>query len=533
MKEKIKEFILKKANEKNYLFQKKEVPKEIFKILNKKWLLIKIKTWLYFIQNHIQYNSIEDNFLNIYNEWLTSNVLKYENAFLGELESLKLIFWIRWKFLNINCYYETKNRNWEINLLNGKYKINFNESITNYQSLINENIWWFSIKRLSLSDILIRLTDKKSIIYNNQEIINLLIKGIVNWNKWFDNEFITEEVKNKFWNRIINFFLNSKINKEIKNKFQLSENKKQTSSQDKNLNIFFNNNDFFPEIKEEKFLFLNLTEDEKRKFELDKYFLIFDSVFEILKEFKRLDNVQLKEKNKEKIIENSKKIKKIDTYHSTTIEWYKIKEEDIDLLMWYILENLDWKSLKDLENVIVVQWYSKAFDYILENHVDFLSEDFIKTIYQKLWSVSYELQKNEDEYYQKRFRTTHKQMRYSIWYSMPQSYQIYTLVDVFIRNVNKIKNSYLKAIVTHFLFVSIQAFEDWNWRISRFLMNSILISNGYNWLTITEHNYRLNYLSNWGKGWDNEGETRKIIQNTFRKFVNFIIEQHKENLKHY
>ena len=42
----------------------------------------------------------------------------------------------------------------------------------------------------------------------------------------------------------------------------------------------------------------------------------------------------------------------------------------------------------------------------------------------------------------------------------------------------------VKAVLGHFMFVFIHPYMDGNGRIGRFLMNTLLISGGYNWIVI-------------------------------------------------
>lgn len=275
------------------------------------------------------------------------------------------------------------------------------------------------------------------------------------------------------------------------------------------------------DILSEKFHFLELTDREREDTSLYSYYLIFDSIFEILDEFK--DITWKKSLTQKELISESIRNKKLDIYHSTTIEWYKISQDDIDTFLWYNLkkENTE-QNLKDLENIVVVQGYSKAFDYVLNNPTSYLNDEYIKDINQRLWSVSYEMNWI-DEIDQRRYRMDHKQMRNSTWYSMPQPYDIYQLMEIYCRNINKIENPYLRAIVAHFLLVPIQPFNDWNGRTSRFIMNTIFISNWFPWKTVTDHHYRIKYLSSWWLGGDNTSLRRYKLQETFRSFVEYIM----------
>lgn len=58
------------------------------------------------------------------------------------------------------------------------------------------------------------------------------------------------------------------------------------------------------------------------------------------------------------------------------------------------------------------------------------------------------------------------------------------LMKNFVALVNEIENPVIKAILAHYLFVTIHPYVDGNGRTARLLMNYFLLGSGYSWLTI-------------------------------------------------
>jgi Fic family protein len=81
-------------------------------------------------------------------------------------------------------------------------------------------------------------------------------------------------------------------------------------------------------------------------------------------------------------------------------------------------------------------------------------------------------------------------------------------MSMFVDYVNKIDTSekewiIKKAVMTHFLFVYIHPFGDWNWRTARFLMNHVLWSEKLDWITILSDRKK-EYIESLKKASENE-----------------------------
>lgn len=516
-------FLKEKANSKTYLVHKNEIEDYIFNYLLEKNLLLPLykKSSLYLIVSPLDLPNLPDVVLNTYNEWLVSKYLEYNNFIFSDLDSTKLLFKSTSKFRNLFVFSNKVTNVQTLELIKWLISVEITP-LPKLETEIQTTILnWFKFSHLSLTDILIRLTDKRSKIYNNSEILQLITSWLKKYPEVILNEYVSDKVKSFYWNRIVTFFSGTIVEQEITDKYTPKNDSinlesifsvyktspLQTSLQESNNNSLIS--------------YLDLTESEKQDVSLYKYYNIFDSVFEILDEFKDLDNKKIL--NKDYLIAEALRIKKEDAYHSTTIEGYKISQNEMDYLLGYNLKPNEFnnKNFEELEKIIVIQGYTKAFEWVLNNAKDYITSEDIKTINQKIWSIAYELRWLSD-FEQRLYRREDKQMRGSVWYSMPHWVDIPTLVEILCRNLNKIENKYLKAIVAHFLLVPIQPFNDGNGRTSRLLMNFILLANNYSWKTVTDKNYRLKYLSQWRNRGDNELENRSVIQETFRDFVKHI-----------
>ena len=520
-------FIKNKLNLKQFILASNELPKkDLYLLLDEMKIIRRITKGYYLIFIPNWRDSFEDIITNTYNSNLVNYFLNQTDSYLSEKESYDLYIGNTSKrLLNISVYRKKSNiiQNLDISW---KIKIKISKQIELKFPLEFKTIYntWFEI--MNPIDILIRLSDKrtniswdhkfKTFVINTIEIdqsmkSKILQRKIINTIE-FKN--ILQNLFREYKNTRVESILHYIFDDIIKN-WNLPKDDFWFENLEKNKIIDWNSNVFLSK----RFSSLILTENEKNNELLSPYLEIFDSVFSILPEFQNIKEPTFSSGEIKKI---AIKNKKNDVYHSTTIEGYDITHWDVEIFMGYKPEDFEHRSLKELEKIIAVKWYARAFEYIVNNPIQKLSPEYFLDIYKMLWYYSFQI--NEvSEYDQKKFRTTQKHMRGSIWYSMPNPYIIFNLVDIYCININSIKNPLLKAIVAHFLFPPIQALEDWNWRTSRLTMNSILISNNMQWKTVEDHQYRLTYLSQWKIHWDEDLANRIEIQNTFRQFLAYML----------
>jgi len=191
------------------------------------------------------------------------------------------------------------------------------------------------------------------------------------------------------------------------------------------------------------------------------------------------------------LLKQAREHKKYDTYHSTSLEGYRITPEDVDVLLSGRApkeekgEGAD--HLEKLKNRMAIVGYSEAFDFILAGaKEDFgkphITEDFIKDTYSKLFKPSTDAG-IVDYYSLTAYRTMPVYIR-GTRYAPPSYEKLPELMTSYVQLVNEINNPVVRAILAHYFFVTIHPYLDGNGRTGRLLMNHLLLSAGYSWVTI-------------------------------------------------
>jgi len=179
--------------------------------------------------------------------------------------------------------------------------------------------------------------------------------------------------------------------------------------------------------------------------------------------------------------------KKYDIYHSTTIEGYTITPEEVEAAILGAGAK-EKESVEKLRNKMAIIGHSRAFEYVIGKiGEDFgkakLSEDLISEIYFQLFKPSVDAG-IIDRFDLLGFRKINVFIR-GCRYVPPSSEKVPDLIKSFIARINEIKNAMVKAILTHYFFVTIHPYPDGNGRCGRLLMNYLLAASGYHWITIT------------------------------------------------
>ena len=89
------------------------------------------------------------------------------------------------------------------------------------------------------------------------------------------------------------------------------------------------------------------------------------------------------------------------------------------------------------------------------------------------------------------------------------------VMEKYLQILDEEENPWGKAILGHFILVYIHPFPDGNGRVSRFLMNSILVLSGYNW-TVIRQSEKKNYF---------KALESASVQNKIELFNDFIIKE--------
>ena len=180
-----------------------------------------------------------------------------------------------------------------------------------------------------------------------------------------------------------------------------------------------------------------------------------------------------------------------DAYHSLSIEGYKVTTELIEKIKqgnWNPAQNEEDKETKD---ALAAKGYYEAFEELKLNILESLKlkekiENNILNLQSKLYkklflpSVQANILKASDLI---GYRNTAIYLRGSEHVPPPKD-AVLDSMDKYFELIKKEGNILSKIILGHFLFGFIHPYVDGNGRISRFIMNSILVSYGQPWIII-------------------------------------------------
>jgi Fic family protein len=244
--------------------------------------------------------------------------------------------------------------------------------------------------------------------------------------------------------------------------------------------------------------------------------LMWNSMREIvLENFPKSDNIQ-SDINACMLYINAQY--KQDAYHSLSIEGYKVTDDLIEKV-----QSGNWnpdtdQSDEQQKNAMAARGYFQAFEAvkrsiqkILEgaNAADVIANDHI------LWytglfapSVTVGLLTPGDLV---GYRTNQVYIKGSMHIPLNPT-AVRDAMPVFLELLKNEKEASVRAILGHFMFVYIHPYMDGNGRIGRFLMNTLLISGGYNWIVIPVER-RIKYM---------EALEKASIEGDIAHFANFI-----------
>lgn len=230
-----------------------------------------------------------------------------------------------------------------------------------------------------------------------------------------------------------------------------------------------------------------------------------DQILEFEKVINKILSPQIKKIRKHTLSSLLKKAqdhKKYDIYHSTTIEGYRISPQEVEEVLIFPEKTIKEKDKEKLRNKMAILGYHYAFDFLLKEikkqypH-NTVTQDLIKNIFFNLFKPSVEA-KVIDRLDLVRYRKNQVFIRYSE-YIPPSPEKVLDLMENFESVINTIKNPLVKAILTHYVFVTIHPYPDGNGRTARLLMNYVLLCSGYSWITLTVEE-RIKYFKALGQG---------------------------------
>lgn len=203
---------------------------------------------------------------------------------------------------------------------------------------------------------------------------------------------------------------------------------------------------------------------------------------------------------------------KLDAYHSLSIEGYKVTDELIEKV-----KTGNWKPDEDSSdaeqrNAMAARGYWQAFQAVKESIKKILKGENsgeVVDIDHRVWyrelfapSVAAGLLKPADL---AGYRTNQVYIRGSMHTPLnPEG--VRDAMPVLFELLKNEPDARVRAVLGHFIFVYIHPYMDGNGRIARFLMNTMLISGGYNW-TVIPVEKRLEYMKALEKASVNEDIT--------------------------
>jgi Fic family protein len=217
---------------------------------------------------------------------------------------------------------------------------------------------------------------------------------------------------------------------------------------------------------------------------------------EVSTEIVRTSGLDLSPSRIPDVLKAARKAKADDTYHSTTIEGYRVTHEQVRAVLAGAA--LDSPDRAETERLMALKGYSQAFERTLSSISGAtggvqVSEALVLDLYVELWSPSVDagIMTAADL---RGWRRAPVYIRGSD-YVPPASGKVPQLMRVWADAVNGLDADALtRAVVAHWGFVHVHPFMDGNGRLSRLLMNLLLCSAGLPW-TIIRVDERREYFS--------------------------------------
>ena len=182
---------------------------------------------------------------------------------------------------------------------------------------------------------------------------------------------------------------------------------------------------------------------------------------------------------------NAEQVKAYDTYHSTTMEGYRISREISDAIVRGEPLPGGPQNQETLQAAMAIQGYSVAFTEVLARaqRKVAVDTDLILDLYEALFRPSVDTGIT-DSAALRGWRNSSVSLRG--WrYVPPNPKKIRDLIGGLERfAVRKDLSPIARALLVHLEFVTIHPFMDGNGRLGRLLMNQVLLSAGLPWVTI-------------------------------------------------
>ncbi len=191
--------------------------------------------------------------------------------------------------------------------------------------------------------------------------------------------------------------------------------------------------------------------------------------------------------DRDDILTVARAAKREDTYHSTTIEGYRVSREEVDAVLSGKPTDVG-RTQDEVRRLMALKGYTVAFDKTLEllpaqtERVQ-LSEEVIHDLYAALWwpSVDAGIVNTTDL---RTWRDRRAFIRGSL-HVPPGHEKVPALMTLYCRLVNGLDAApIVRAAMAHWAFETIHPYPDGNGRIGRLVMNLVLGAEGQSWTTI-------------------------------------------------
>lgn len=189
---------------------------------------------------------------------------------------------------------------------------------------------------------------------------------------------------------------------------------------------------------------------------------------------------------REALLAQAREAKAYDAYHSTTIEGYRIRPEEVSAVISG--KKVGGHDPEEVRARMAVAGYSKAFETTLDTIRDApaeveITESLVQGMYIDLFSPSVDAGIVAPELL-RGWRTEPAYLRGHV-YVPPGAEKLPRLMRQYADLVNAVDgNPLVRAILAHLEFVTVHPYPDGNGRLARLLMNVALLGGGLPWITI-------------------------------------------------
>lgn len=250
---------------------------------------------------------------------------------------------------------------------------------------------------------------------------------------------------------------------------------------------------------------------------LDRYRARLSRAAEISTQVVKESGLELTGRPPARVLAQARDAKADDTYHSTTIEGYRVTRGQVQSVLQGM--PLDSPDRAELERLMALKGYSQAFERTLAMIEGAqgglrLAESDALDLYEELWGPSVDAEVMTAAQL-RGWRRESVYIRGSD-YVPPAPAKVPQLMRVWADTLNTLDaDPVSRAVVAHWGFVHVHPFMDGNGRLSRLLMNLVLCAAGLPW-TIIRAEERRDYFG---------ALEQAHVREEYAPFAGFIVER--------